>query len=157
MQGRPQHPVLYYDGTVEYFSRHHVTFAILAIIVLVLFIVFPILVLCVYPCQCFQRFLNRHNVSSPSLHCLMDTFQGHYKDGTNETVLMNGTNETRDYCSFSTSCLILRASINTTLEFTIFYFNRAIAVYLLWSHTFFSCSLSSPIKSKASPSSRHIL
>ena len=126
--GRPQHPVLYYDGTVEYFSRDHVPFAIIAIIVLVLFVIFPILVLCVYPCRCFQKFLNRYNMSSPALHCLMDTFQGHYKDGTAGT---------RDYRSFSASCLLLRASINTILEFTIFSFNRSIAVPLMVAYILF--------------------
>ena len=66
VRGRPQRPILYYDGTVEYFSRDHVPFAIIAIIVLVPFVIFPILVLCVYPCRCFQRFL-QYKQSIPPL------------------------------------------------------------------------------------------
>ena len=68
------------------------------------------------------------NISSPALHCLMDTFQGHYKDGTDGT---------RDYRSFCVSCLLLRASINTILEFTIFSFNRPIAVPLMVAYILF--------------------
>ena len=55
---RRQGIFLYYDGTVEYLGRTHLPYAVLAISVLLVFTLLPILLLCLYPCRCFQRFLN---------------------------------------------------------------------------------------------------
>ena len=49
---------LYYDGTIEYFGQEHIPYTILAIIVLLMFIILPLLLLCLYPCRCFQKCLN---------------------------------------------------------------------------------------------------
>jgi hypothetical protein len=76
---------LYYDGTVEYFGKEHLPFGILALIVLTVFNIFPLLLLLLYPCQCFQRCLNRCNIQFQVLHTFMDAFQGCYKDGSNGT------------------------------------------------------------------------
>ena len=76
-------PYLFYDGTVEYFGPEHLPFAILAIAVVLIFNIFPLLLLVLYPCQCFQRCLN-HSLSQV-LHTFMDVFQGSYKDGSNDT------------------------------------------------------------------------
>ena len=76
---------LYYDGTVEYFGKQHLPYAILAIVVLLIFNFLPLLLLCIYPCQCFQRILNLYTLRCQALHILMDAFQGHYKNGTNDT------------------------------------------------------------------------
>ena len=70
---------------MEYFGQEHLPYALLAFTVLIVFTFFPILLLCVYPCRCFHRCLNRYHLSSPALHTFMDTFQGSFKDGTNET------------------------------------------------------------------------
>ena len=80
-----QPPVLYYNGTVNYCSKEHLPYAVLAITVLLVFILLPILLLCVYPCRCFQRLLNRCHFWSQALHMFMDAFQGCFKDGTNGT------------------------------------------------------------------------
>ena len=82
---KTQEIALYYDGTVEYLRRTHLPYAVLTISVLLVFTLLPILLLCLYPCRCFQRFLNRLNVNSQVLHTFMDTFQGCFKDGTNGT------------------------------------------------------------------------
>ena len=76
---------LYYDGTVEYFGKEHLPFAILALVVLLLFNIFPMLLLVVYPCRCFQKCLNHYNIRCQALHTFMDVFQGCYKDGSNGT------------------------------------------------------------------------
>ena len=101
MNSTMQPPVLYYDGTVEYFGKDHVhlPYALLALAVLLVFTFLPILLLCVYPCRCFQRVLNRYHLSSQTLHTFMDTFQGSFKDGTNGT---------RDYRYFAAVYLIVR-------------------------------------------------
>ena len=90
---------LFYDGTTEHFGKEHLPYAILAVVVLLVFNIFPLLLLCLYPCRCFQRCLSRCNLRSQLLHTLMDAFQGHYKDGTNGT---------RDCRYFSALYLIIR-------------------------------------------------
>ena len=90
---------LYYDGTLEYFGREHLPFAILALVVFVIFNLFPLLLLLLYPCQCFQRCLNYYGIQCQVLHVFMDTFQGSYKDGSNGT---------RDCRWFAALYLILR-------------------------------------------------
>ena len=105
---------LFYDGTVEYFGREHLPFALVAIFIAFLFIVLPILLLCVYPCRCFQRCLNYCNLRVPALHIFMDTFQGHFKDGTNGT---------RDCRYFAAMYLILRVVVYVSLVFSTWYSN----------------------------------
>ena len=71
--------VLYYDGTVEYLSRDHIPYALLAICMLSIFNVVPIILLCFYPCRCFQRCLNHCPCQLQALHTFMDAFHGSYK------------------------------------------------------------------------------
>ena len=101
-----QPTVLYYDGSVEYFSKEHLPYAILAITVLLVFTLLPILLLCLYPCRCFQRFLNSCHLRSQALHTFMDAFQGCYK---------NGTNGTRDCRYFAAVYLITRMALHFSL------------------------------------------
>ena len=98
-RGQQTSIMLYYDGSVEYFGEKHLPYAILAIIILLVFTLLPILILCVYPCQCFQRFLNGCHIRRQVLQIFMDAFQGCYKDGTNGT---------RDCRYFSALYLIAR-------------------------------------------------
>lgn len=93
---------VYYNGTLPFFSPAHLPYAILAIVVLLIFNIFPIVLLCVYPCRWFQRSLARCNLRSHALHIFMDAFQGCYK---------NGTGGTRDYRWFSTVYLFVRLTV----------------------------------------------
>jgi len=74
---------LFYDATVSYFSSEHIPFAILAIVVLILFVISPMLILAFYPFSFFQKCLShvpqRWQIA---LHIFTDSFQGCYKDGT---------------------------------------------------------------------------
>ena len=74
--------VLYYDGSITYFGREHLLYTLTAIIVLVVFTFLPILLLFLYPCKCFQTFLNRTHCRSQALHAFIEVFQGCFKDGT---------------------------------------------------------------------------
>ena len=74
--------VLYYDGSITYFGREHLPYALTAIIVLVVFTFLPILLLFLYPFKCFQTFLNRAHCRSQVLHAFIEAFQGCFKDGT---------------------------------------------------------------------------
>ena len=76
---------LFYDGSIEYFGTEHLPYALLAIGVLFLFIILPLLLLCLYPCRCFQRCLNQCGARCNTLHIFMDSFQGCYKNGTSGT------------------------------------------------------------------------
>ncbi len=77
---------LFYDATVKYFSKEHLPYAFLALGVFLTFNVFPVLLLSLYPCQCFQKCINRCRLSNcQALHIFMDAFQGCYKNGTNGT------------------------------------------------------------------------
>ena len=73
MENTMQPPVLYYDGTVGK-DHVHLPYALLALAVLLVFTFLPILLLCVYPCRCFQRVLNRYHLSSQN----PPLFHGHF-------------------------------------------------------------------------------
>ena len=73
---------LYYDATVEYMGPDHRPYAILAIIVLVVGVLFPLVLLLLYPMQWFHKCLNRCGLNSPGLQMFMQCFQGYYRDRT---------------------------------------------------------------------------
>ena len=101
VHGESMETCLYYDGTVEYFGKQHLPYAILAIVVLSIFNILPLLLLCLYPCHCFQKILNACKLRRRTLHVFMDAFQGCYK---------NGTNGTKDCRYFSAIYLFMRIS-----------------------------------------------
>ena len=92
--------VLYYDSTVECHALEYSIFAGIAGCVLAIFIVFPTLLLILYPTRLFRkcvsccRFQRWH-----ALHTFVESFQGQYKDGTNGT---------RDFRMVSALFLIIR-------------------------------------------------
>ena len=73
---------LLYDGSVKYFGPTHFPFGVLALAVVLTFNILPLLLLCLYPCQCFQRCLDHCRIQFLKLHMFMDVFQGCYKNGT---------------------------------------------------------------------------
>ena len=95
---------LLFDGSVEYFGPEHLPFGILALIVLLVFNILPLVLLCLYPCQCFQRCLNYCRIRGETLHIFMDSFQGCYK---------NRTSNACDYRWFSALYLIIRIALMT--------------------------------------------
>ena len=76
---------LYYDGTIEYFGKQHLPYAILAIVILILVNILPLVLLLIYPCQCFQKLLNFCKLRCRALHTFTDVFQGCYKNRTDGT------------------------------------------------------------------------
>ena len=76
---------LYYDATIEYFGEEHLPYAVLAVTVMLVFILFPLLLLLLYPMRCFQQCLSCIGVRWHALPIFIDAFQGCYKDGTNGT------------------------------------------------------------------------
>ena len=73
---------LYYDAIMKFLGSQHLPFAILAILVLLVGILFPLLLLLLYPMQWFQKCLNKCHLNSPGLQMFMECFQGYYRDRT---------------------------------------------------------------------------
>ncbi len=73
-------PPYYFAATGRRFlSKAHVNYLIIAFVMGFVFNILPILLLCFYPCRCFQRCLNRTRLRLQALHTFMDVLQGHYK------------------------------------------------------------------------------
>ena len=60
----------------------HRPYAVLAILVVVVGVLFPLVLLLLYPMQCFQKCLNKCGLNSPGLKMFMQCFQGYYRDRT---------------------------------------------------------------------------
>ena len=73
---------VYYSPSVTYFGGQHLPFAIIAIILVTLFVSIPTVIFILYPCQFFQKFLSLFPINWHFLHAFVDSFQGGYKDGT---------------------------------------------------------------------------
>ena len=94
---------LYYDPTVECNSMEHSIFAAIAGCVLVVFILFPTVLLILYPTRLFRKCVSCCSFRSQhALHMFVESFQGQYKDGANGT---------RDFRMVSALFLILRILI----------------------------------------------
>ena len=100
---------LYYDGTIEYFGKRHLPYAILAIVVLILVNLLPVVLLLLYPCQCFQKLFNFCGLRCHALHTFIDVFQGGYK---------NRTDCTYDRRWFSAVYLLVRLAFLTVFAMT---------------------------------------
>ena len=97
------HLVMYYDSTVKYFSDDHLPFAAVSICVGLLFIVFPILLLILYPTRIFRKCITCCRFRRYlALHTFIEAFQGQYKDGTNGT---------RDFRIVSALYLVFRIAV----------------------------------------------
>ena len=76
-----------YNATKPYLGAEHKPYYIVAMIVLILFNIFPIILLLCYPTKTFQKLLGCFpRVRWDYLHIFMDCFQGCYKNGTNDTL-----------------------------------------------------------------------
>ena len=105
---------LYYDGTIKYFGEEYLPYGVLAVFVLLVFVLFPLLLLLLYPMRCFQRCLGCLGVRWHALPIFIDAFQGCYKDGT------NGTRDCRFYAAaflFSRILLFLIFALSQTALF----------------------------------------
>ena len=99
--------VLYYDSTVEFFSKDHLPFAAVSICVGLLFTIFPTFLLISYPTRIFRKCVACCGFRRwYALYTFMEAFQGQYKDGTNRT---------RDFRMVSALYLVFR--IAAVLEY----------------------------------------
>ena len=94
---------LYYDANVKFGDRYHIPFLALSLCLFLLLIVIPTIVLMLYPFRWFQKCLSYFRIQWHFLHAFVDSFQGCYKDGTDE-----GTYDLRWLSSYG---LLLRFGI----------------------------------------------
>ena len=113
---------LYYDASIEYFGKKHFPYAILALFVVATFILFPLLLLLLYPMRCFQRCLDRCRVRWHALNIFIDAFQGCYKDGT------NGTRDCRYFAALYFLARVLLCIVFAITRSVVFY---AVALFVL--------------------------
>ena len=113
---------LYYDASIAYFGKEHLPYAILALVVLLIFVLLPIVFMLLYPMRCFQRCLDHCGVRWHALHIFVDAFQGCYKDGT------NGTYDCR---YFAALYLITRFTLFVVYAFTVDVLFYAVGQFLL--------------------------
>ena len=114
---------LFYSADIEYFGKKHLPYAILAVVVVCLFVILPVILVALYPFRFFQRFLNRVPFCWYILHTFMDSFQGCYKDGTEPG--------TRDHRYFLSVFFILRICIFMVHAVTLTVITYAVVALLL--------------------------
>ena len=116
---------IYYSPSVMYFGDQHLPYAVLAIIIITLFVSIPTIVFILYPCQFFQKFLSLFPINWHFLHAFVDSFQGCYKDGTEPGTL--------DCRCFSVTMLLIRPLlfIIYSLTLSIMYFVYSLIALLI--------------------------
>ena len=75
----------YYDGTLDYFGRHHIFYGIMAIIIFILVVLLPTLYLVLYPFKWFHRLLDLCKLRREGLIAVSNVFTGPYKHGADNT------------------------------------------------------------------------
>jgi hypothetical protein len=110
------------DATLPYFGYEHLPYAIPAFTVLLVFSIFPVVLLSIYHFRWFQKFLNLFPIRWYILHTFVDSIQGGYKDGSEP-----GTRDCRWFASliFTARNLMMLIGVST---FTTAYFPLATMV-----------------------------
>ena len=125
VHGKPLHKLyLYNDASTEYFGKEHTPYAIMALTVLLFVVILPLVLLVLYPCQCFQRCLTRCRFRAHALHTFMDVFQGCYKDGT------NGTRDCRWFAAVYLGARLITYIIYA-LTLNMFFWTLVISIYIV--------------------------
>ena len=93
-----KHYRTYYDASIPMFDRRHIIYIPVSLAVLIVFILLPVILLCVYPTKCGRRTFR----CGIGLHMFSEAFQGYYKDKTEGT---------RDYRFFPAVYLLTRIAV----------------------------------------------
>ena len=74
------------DPLVRYGHGKHLVYCISAVLIMLIFIILPALILCLYPYKCGRKILTKCRLTASSDFVkLVDAFQSSFKDGTNGT------------------------------------------------------------------------
>ena len=101
---------LYYNATMEYFGEQHRPYAIVALLILHIAVIFPFLMLLLYQCQRFQNCLSYFRLRSRALHTCVSAFQGCLKDGT------NGTHDSRYFAALALGLGLLLYTMDALIQ-----------------------------------------
>lgn len=116
----------YHNAAIELFGAQHLPYGILAIFILLSFVVAPPLILVLYPFKWFRWLLHKVRLDRPGLNAFMDSFQGCYRDGTENN---------QDLRYFAAFYFFLRLLFITTRLFTMYYLQFYVIVLILVSAT----------------------
>ena len=108
---------LFYNPSVVFFGKRHLPYAIVALLMCFIFTIIPTVILIAYTFQCFQKLLSSFNIRLYLLHTFIDSFQGCFKDGTDE----------EDY---TYDCRLLSIEV-VLLGFILGYFPLVYALFLM--------------------------
>ena len=101
----PDSTVLLFDPTVRFFHLEHIPYTMLALSIILVFILFPPVLLLLYPTRFFKKCLSCCGYTRwDVIHVVADCFQGWYKDGTEGTL---------DYRPVSAVYLLLRVALSS--------------------------------------------
>ena len=118
---------LYYSPNVIYFGAEHLPYAIMALVILSVFVTIPTLILFLYPFKFFQECLSILPFRWHFLHAFVDSFQGCYKDGTEP-----GTFDCRWFLAIILLCrTLLFIAFGLTLSIMYYIYGTIILVVLL--------------------------
>ena len=81
IDGKLQRLVLYYDGTIDYFSSNHAPFSYIALGFAIIALL-PLVILLVYQLRIVHKCLGACKLRRPGLVAFLEAFQGHFRDGT---------------------------------------------------------------------------
>ena len=125
LKGQSVHKFLwYYNGSVDMTSKGYLPYLVLALFMLVVFNIFPLLLLALYPFRWFQRFLicRLPLKVKIALQIFMDTFHGCFEDTAH------------DYRHFATLYMAVRfLNLLIVSAFSIKLYNSAVTILLTFT------------------------
>ena len=78
IEGERSELYFYYNTSIQYFGEEHLLYPVIAVLFSFFFNVCPMLLLCLYPCTCFHKCLNKTGCRCHTLHVFMDAFLGSF-------------------------------------------------------------------------------
>ena len=131
--------VMYYDGTIRAFHSEHAPYIAMAIFSLLVVVVFPPLLLLLYPLKIFHKALSfftcQHCQPGGRLELFLNAFYGCYKDGRDA-----GSYDYRYFAGLYFVFRVVFAVVNSTVGFNDLY---AIQQILCTFRIFIICNISS--------------
>lgn len=116
----------YYDASLKFFSQEHLPLALTALLVLIFFVLFPTLLVLLYPFYYFQIILRTLCLNTSFLKLFVSHFHRCYKDGSDPN--------TRDCRWFASLFLIVRILLVLVYSFTLtsVFFPLAVTVIFIF-------------------------
>lgn len=81
LNGKFVNRVVYYNGDLTYLGKEHIPYFVLALLMSLIFNIFPVVLVTLYPFRCLQYLLNKHGkkLQVLGIHNIMDVFYKCYK------------------------------------------------------------------------------